>query len=97
MGDEAVDWVALVPHLVHPTKVIVLEAFLRIGLPLSATQLERVSGGKHDVGSFSHHLKHLAKLGVLEVVGKRKTRKSRSSNKETFFYFASAVKDRKDS
>jgi DNA-binding transcriptional ArsR family regulator len=82
-----VDWSALVPRLVHPTKVVILEAMLRIGRPMSATELEEVACGDIALDSFSYHLKRLVNVGVLEAVGKVKARKSRSANKETFFFF----------
>ena len=84
----------LVPRLVNPTKVIILEAMLWIERPLSASQLEKVSGGQLILNSFWYHLKNLADLGVLEVVEKRKVRRSQGSKKETFFYFAMRQEDR---
>jgi len=68
--------------------VIILESMLWIERPLSATELEKVSGGDPLLNSLSRHLKNLVELGVLEVVETRKARKSQSSKKETFFYFA---------
>jgi hypothetical protein len=86
-GDGQVGWDLLVPRLVHPTKVIILESMLWIERPLSATELEQISARDPDLRTFSYHLKHLEELGVLEVAEKRKARRSRSSKKETFFYF----------
>jgi hypothetical protein len=86
-GDEPADWSALIPRFVHPTQVIVIETMLWIGRPLSATELEKVAGGIPVLGTFSYHLKRLAELGALEVVGKSKVRKSQGANEETFFYF----------
>lgn len=86
-GEQA-NWSLLVPRLVNPTKVIILESMLWIKRPLSATELERISARDPDLRTFSYHLKHLEELGVLEVTAKRKARRSRSPNKETFFYFA---------
>jgi DNA-binding transcriptional ArsR family regulator len=85
----SVDWPALVPRLVHPTKVAILEAMLWIGRPLSATELKEIACGDTALESFSYHLKRLVEVGVLEVVGKLKARKSRSANRETFFFFVS--------
>jgi hypothetical protein len=55
---------------------------------MSATELEKIACGDTILKSFSYHLKRLVKEGVLEVVGKLKARRSRSANKETFFFFA---------
>jgi len=85
---EPVDWSVLIPYLVHPTKVIVIEAMLWIERPMSATELEKVSGGTPVLSAFSYHLKQLAEISVLEMVEKRKARKVRGGRKETFFYFA---------
>jgi hypothetical protein len=84
----AFGWDMLVPHVVHPTKVIIIEAVNWIDRPVSATELEKLASGTPDLSAFSFHLKTLAELGVVEVVAKLKTRKSQSSQKETFFYFA---------
>ncbi len=86
-----IDWSVLIAHLVQ-TKVTIIEAMLWIERPMSATELEKVSGGVPGLGSFSHHLKSLVDVGVLEVVEKRKARKSQSANKETFFYFVGHIK-----
>jgi hypothetical protein len=86
-SENPVNWTMLVPKLVNPAKVTIIEAMLWIGRPMSATELEKVACGDTALKSFSYHLKRLAKEGVLEVVGKLKARKSPSANKETFFFF----------
>ena len=86
--DGHVDWSLLIPHLIHATKVIAIEAMLWIDRPLSASELEKIAGGEPLLASFSYHLKHLAKLGILEVVAKCKVRESQGANKEAFFFFA---------
>jgi hypothetical protein len=83
----SVSWSTLVPRLVHPTKVIALEAMLWIERPMSATELEKVAAGSLALNSFSYHLGRLVDAGVLEVVGKVKARKASSAKRETFFYF----------
>lgn len=82
------DWSVLVPRLVNPTKVFILEAMLWVERPLSATELAKLSGGDPDLSMLSYHLKNLGRLGVLEVVAECKARKSQSSKKEKFFYFS---------
>lgn len=91
-GGKQVGWDLHVPRLVNPTKVIIIESMLWIERPLSATEFERMSARDPDVRTFSYHLKNLERLGVLEVTEKRKAYRSRSSRKETFFYFAGAQK-----
>lgn len=92
-GDEQVGWDLLVPRLVNPAKVIIIEAMPWIDRPLSATELEQISGRDPGLQTLSYHLKNLEELGVLKVTAKRKARGSRSSKRETFFYFTGAPGD----
>ena len=62
----AFDWAALVPLLVHPVKVEIIEAMTWIGLPLSATDLDRVMRGQVGVSLLSYHLRKLAEVGAIE-------------------------------
>lgn len=85
-SEVSVDWRAVVTSLLHPTKLVILEAIAWIGRPLSATELEAITDGEAPLSSFSFHLKQLAKAGILEIVGKVKARESQGTAKETFFY-----------
>jgi hypothetical protein len=67
-------WDALIPHLIHPIKVHVLEALLWIGEPLSAADLEKVFDGDPQHGLISYHIKCLSNPGILECVGTRQVR-----------------------
>jgi hypothetical protein len=87
-GEIPVDWLTVVMSLIHPTKVIILEAMSWTGRPTSATELEKMAGGDPILSAFSFHLKQLAKAEILEVVGKLKIKKTLNNKKETFFYFA---------
>jgi hypothetical protein len=87
-SDPKLSWDAFVLSHLHPTKFIIVEAMRWIGRPISATELERIVGGELELTHFPYHLKRLVAMEVLEVVVKLKTRKSQSSKKETFFYFA---------
>ncbi|HYJ22207.1 MAG TPA: hypothetical protein VEW07_09320 [Solirubrobacterales bacterium] len=78
------DWGALVPRLVHPMKVTIIEALSWIGEPLSATDFRKLLDGGFSVGFISYHLKGVAKTGVLEMVRERPARNSR----EKFYFFA---------
>lgn len=73
-GDDPVDWVALAPRLIHPTKVMVIEAMLWIDRPLSASELENVFVGALSVSTISYHVKTLAGLGVLDRTAKVEVR-----------------------
>ena len=82
--DGAFDWSSLVLHIVHPLKVAIVEATLRIGEPVSATDLTRSFGGGCSLSLVSYHQAQLAKIGVLEQV---RTRPARGAE-EKFYFFA---------
>jgi DNA-binding transcriptional ArsR family regulator len=63
---QAFNWGTLVPLLVHPVKVEIIEAMAWIGLPLSATDLDRILRGQVGVSLLSYHLRKLAEVGALE-------------------------------
>lgn len=61
-------WETLVPLLVHPAKVTIIEALAWIEEPLSATDLDRLLQGHVGVSLLSYHLRKLAELGAIERV-----------------------------
>lgn len=87
-GGEELDWDALLCAFVHPTKLWIIEALRCIDLPLSATQLERISDGIIGNESFSYHLISMVKGGCLYEVASRKVRGA----EEKFFTFTDAVR-----
>ena len=78
-GSEAspFDWEALVPRVVHPVKVAVIEALLWVDQPLSSTDLMRLFS-REDLGlsHISYHVRALAKMRVLKKVRERRVRGS---------------------
>lgn len=90
-GSVAVDWEALVGPLIHPTKVLIIEAMLCINCPLSARDLERVFEKRLglSMSAVSYHMKELAKLGVLTLVEKRPVRGAW----QKFYFFVGADAD----
>lgn len=62
------NWEALVPLLVHPAKVEIIEAMAWIGEPLSATDLDRILSGALGVSLISYHLRKLAELKAIEKI-----------------------------
>jgi hypothetical protein len=63
-------WAALVPLIVHPLKVAIIEALLWIEQPLSAKQLElSFDCEEYYLGVISHHAKQLAKVKVIAILG----------------------------
>ncbi len=85
---HALDWEALVARSLHPTRLWIIEAMLRIGRPLSATELEGTFGKENlGIASISYHLKILTKHGIVEEVRERKVRGAT----ERFYAFTAAV------
>lgn len=73
-GAGALDWCALVPRLVHETKVWIMEALGWIDRPLSARELVKISGGRKSIGNFEHHLLCLMKAGAIKRVSRTPVR-----------------------
>lgn len=83
-GEPTFDWAALVPVVFHPLKVAIIEALAWIGSPLSASDLQKVFGGRFPLGNISYHLKELARIGALRRAGKRPVR----GTVERFYFFS---------
>lgn len=79
---------ALVPLVINPIQLAIIEALTWINRPLSATQLTHALnglGGKKGTypGLMSYHLRALMDFGVLEIARTRSVR----GTTETFFFF----------
>jgi hypothetical protein len=86
-GDElqAFDWAALVPRLVHPVQVAIIESLTCLNRPLSATEMSKLFGVKGwYVGIVAYHVNQLATAGVIEEEDHRQVRGAR----EKFYFFA---------
>lgn len=77
------DWSFLVPKVVHPIRVGIIEALRHLQIPLSATDLTHIFDGRHDLSNVSYHLTSLAEFGVVKKV---RTRRVRGAT-ETFYAF----------
>ena len=84
-GDEPYrfDWSGLVPKVVHPTKVEIVEALAWIGRPLSARDLCDVFDGRVRTVADQLPRDKLTALGVVEAVRTGPVRGAR----EHFYYF----------
>jgi hypothetical protein len=83
-GGERFDWGELVPLIVHPLKVTIIEAIDWIDEPLSASDLTKViDRKKFGLSHVSYHLNQLGKVGALKVVRRRRVRGS----VEKFYFF----------
>jgi Helix-turn-helix domain len=81
------DWGALVPVVIHPLKVGIIEALCWIGEPLSAIDFKRLFSDQClSTSSLSYHVTELAKAGVLEQV---EARQIRGATKKSFFFSSS--------
>ncbi|HEX4668432.1 MAG TPA: helix-turn-helix domain-containing protein [Solirubrobacterales bacterium] len=84
-GELSFDWDALVPHVLHPLKVAIVEALGWVGKPLSATDLTKLfDDDDFGLSHVSYHLLKLAEAGAIKVVRRRKVRGS----VEKFYFFA---------
>jgi len=82
---EPFQWDALVPRIVHPRKVAIIETMAWMDRPFSAVELSRVFDEEENLGLISYHLKALADMGVVVKVGARPVRGAL----ENFYFFAS--------
>jgi hypothetical protein len=77
------DWDSLVPFLVHPLKVAIVEAISWIEAPLSASELAKIFMSEFELSLVSYHLTKLAGVGAVVKVGQRPVRGALQS----FYYF----------
>jgi hypothetical protein len=68
------NWDSLVPHLVHPVKVAIIEAMEWVEVPLSPRQLDQIFDEQFGVSLVSYHMRTLVDVGVVEKVGERPVR-----------------------
>lgn len=66
-------WEELVPLLIHPLRVVIIEALRRIGEPLSTADFREICDEEYALSVISYHLVTLAKVGAVVVVGQRQT------------------------
>jgi hypothetical protein len=88
MGDEPYpfDWSGLVPRVVHPLKVAVIEAMAWLGRPLSPSELHEVFERRFSLSLVAYHVNKLEELGALAEIDSRQVRGAT----EHFYYFAGA-------
>jgi DNA-binding transcriptional ArsR family regulator len=69
-------WDELVPLLVHPLRVAIIEALRHIGEPLSTADLKEIFDGRYALSLISYHLVTLAKVEAIVVVSQGQVRGS---------------------
>lgn len=83
-GDEPFRWETLVPHIIHPTKVMIIEALLWIDQLLSPTDLKKIINDPAiNLSHISYHVRKLAEAGAIKPVSTRLVRGAT----ETFYFF----------
>lgn len=85
-GDEQLIWRRLVPRLVHPARLQIVEALIARGEPMGAGELAPLvplAEGNTDL--VRYHVRAMAEAGALEVMG---TAHSQAEPQEPAFYFA---------
>jgi hypothetical protein len=89
-GDEPApfDWAWLVPRVVHPVQVAIIEAMAWIDSRLSPAELTRMLVGQPPVSGVSYHVDALVKAEVLEEVDAR----PKSGSTEHFFFFTEELR-----
>lgn len=71
---QSFEWAALVPRVVHPLKVAIIEALEWIELPLSAKDVDLVLDEEFGLSLISYHMRKLADVGAIEKVEQRAVR-----------------------
>lgn len=84
-GGDDFCWQAVVPRIVHPTKVTIIELLWVERRPLSATRMARRIGDPDlTVAQLHYHCETLLKAGVLRLEGTV----PRGASNEKFYWFA---------
>lgn len=65
------DWMRVIPTLIHPVKIGIIEALRRIDEPLSATDITAMFGGGVETSQVSYHMGMLAAAQVVVKVSER--------------------------
>lgn len=68
------EWDALVPLLIHPMRVQIIEALCWVGEPLSASDLKKLFGERFTLQFIAYHVVKLAEVGAIEKVRERPVR-----------------------
>jgi hypothetical protein len=68
------NWDSLVPYLVHPVKVAIIEAMEWVEVPVSPRELDRIFEEQFGVSLVAYHMRTLAEAGVVEKVRQQAVR-----------------------
>lgn len=73
-SEQSFQWGLLVPMMVHPLKVAIIEAMDWIDVPLSAKDLDLLLDEEYGLPLVAYHLRKLADVGAIERVEQRAVR-----------------------
>jgi DNA-binding transcriptional ArsR family regulator len=68
------NWDSLVPFLIHPVKVAIIEAMEWVEVPVSPRELDRIFDEQFGLSLVSYHMRTLADVGVVEKVRQQSVR-----------------------
>ncbi|HST69901.1 MAG TPA: hypothetical protein VLI94_09610 [Solirubrobacterales bacterium] len=86
-GDEHLIWRTLVPRLVHPARLQIVEALIDKGAQMSTEELvPLVPAVDGNADLLRYHVKAMTKAGVLELAGAQA--KTDGEREEPSFFFA---------
>lgn len=74
VGGKSFEWGTLVPRLVHPLKVAIIEALDWIEVPMSAKELDLVLNEEFGLSLVSYHMRKLADVGAIVPVEQKAVR-----------------------
>jgi DNA-binding transcriptional ArsR family regulator len=63
-------WEELVPLLIHPLRVAIIEALRRIGEPLSTADLKEIFDEDYALSVIAYHLSTLVAVDAIEAVSR---------------------------
>jgi hypothetical protein len=82
--EPAFDWATLVPRVIHPARVAIIEALRWIGEPLSAKDFKELFADQEFITPYlSYHVVELAKAGAIVKVEEEQIR---GAVKKSYFF-----------
>jgi hypothetical protein len=86
-GDEQLIWRSLVPRLVHPARLQIIEALIDKGESMSAEDLAPlVPFADGNIDLVRYHAKAMIEAGALEVVDASQVQAEQEPDRPTFFF-----------
>ena len=88
-GGQEVIWRLVVPRLVHPAKLQIVETLIDVGGPMTAEELTPlVPAVEGNADLVRYHVKAMTKAGALEVAGPGQAQAEEGVEEPSFFFAA---------